>query len=72
MPPTPDRQFGRELATEEEVEAKIASTPHGIDGFVLGPWIARRTEAAGHGSLLQRKGNYQRPTLILARRETGL
>jgi hypothetical protein len=72
MPPTPDRQFGRELATEEEVEAKIASIPHGTDGLVLGPWIARRMEAAGCGSLLQRKGNFQRPTLILTRRETRL
>jgi len=72
MPPTPDRQFGRELATEEEVEARVASQPHGADGFVLGPWIARRDGVLGYGSLLQRKGNIVKPTLILTRRETEL
>ena len=72
MPPTPDRQFGRELATEEELEARIASLPHGADGFVVGPWIARCNGASVYGSLLQRKGNLEKPTQILARRETGL
>lgn len=72
MPPTPDRQFGRELATEDELEARINALPHGADGLVLGPWVARRSGASGFGSLLQRKRNLEKPTLILARRETEL
>jgi len=70
--PTPDRQFGRELVTEQELDARLAALPHGVDGFVLGPWIARRQAALGFGSVLQRKGNLLSPTMILMRRETGL
>lgn len=70
--PTPDRLFGRELATEQEMEERLVALPHGVDGFVLGPWIARRKAAPGFGSLLQRKGNLMSPTMILSRREMGL
>ncbi len=41
-----------------------------FEGFVLGPWIARRNGAPGPGgSLISRRGNLTTPTWILVRRD---